>query len=109
MTDIRVSYEAEVKEQEFRPAELPTDEEGKEMGGERPGLEEHVRMRIQPSPAPFSRYQASAGDENHEGQSRLPAGLTTADIKPSAVPRQGRIVHHGEDQVGVSCCKCVIM
>ena len=81
-----------------------------EGDGERVASEEHVRMRIQPSPAPFSRYQTSVGHEEHEGRSRLPAGLTTADIKPPAAPGQGPTLHRGEEeQESAGCCKCVIM
>lgn len=64
-------------------------------------VEEHVRMRMQPSPAPFSRYQRSVGHENED--------LTTADIKPpvSSVPR--RTVQGSGEELEAGCCKCVIM
>jgi hypothetical protein len=81
------------------------DKQIKDGAGERPESEVPVRMRMQPSPAPFSRYQTSGEHEEHEGRSRLPAGLTTADVK---TPGHGRIVH-GEDEPSSGCCKCVIM
>src|SRR6267154_2230583 len=93
------------------PSDEPrTGEPRRESKGERAESEEHVRMRIlQPSPAPFSRYQTSAGDQDHEGRSRLPAGVTTADIKPPAMSGQGRRVHGEEEQDEAGCCKCIIM
>jgi hypothetical protein len=116
MTDMSVGYNAEDSSPTDRGApfaEPQSDVRGeprRESKGERTDSEEHVRMRIQPSPAPFSRYQMSAEHEDHEGRSRLPAGLTTADIKPPAVSGQGRRMHGGEEeQDGAGCCKCVIM
>lgn len=116
MADMSTGYNAEVSSPTERG--VPSAEPQSEVGGEsrrvskaeRADSEEHVRMRIQPSPAPFSRYQTSAGHEDHEGRSRLPAGLTTADIKPPAESGQGRRIHGGEEeQDGTGCCKCVIM
>ena len=116
MTDMGVRYNAEVgppTERDVPSAESQSDvrsESRRESKGERTDSEEHVRMRIQPSPAPFSRYQTSAGLEDHERRSRLPAGLTTADIKPPTESGQGRRVHsEEEEQDGAGCCKCVIM
>jgi hypothetical protein len=113
MTDMSVGHRAETgspTEHSVPSDELQTDEPRRESIGERAESEEHVRMRIQPSPAPFSRYQTSAGHQDHEGRSRLPAGLTTADIKPPAMSGQGRRVHGGEEeQDGAGCCKCIIM
>jgi len=111
MTDMGVGRNAEVDP----PAErdMPTSEpqingvskQMKEATSKRLGSEGHVRTRIQPSPAPFSRYQ-TAEHEDGEGRSRLPAGLTTADVKALAVPRR---TVHGEDEPREGCCKCVIM
>ena len=113
MTDMSVGHRAEagsVTEHSVASDEPQTSDPGRESKGERAESEKHVRMRIQPSPAPFSRYQTSTGHQDHEGQSRLPAGLTTADIKPPAMPGQGRRVHGGEEeQDGAGCCKCIIM
>jgi hypothetical protein len=116
MTAMGTGYSAEVgspAERGVPSVELQSDASGeprRESKAESADPEEHVRMRIQPSPAPFSRYQTSAGHEDHEGRSRLPAGLTTADIKPPAESGQGRRVHSGEEeQDGAGCCKCVIM
>ena len=114
MTDTSVGYNEEVGSPTERgvPSREPhidvRGEARRESKGESADSEEHVRMRIQPSPAPFSRYQAS--HEDHEGRSRLPAGLTTADIKPHADSGQGRRVHgEEEEQDGAGCCKCIIM
>lgn len=71
-------------------------------------VHEHVRMRMQPSPAPFSRYQRSM-HENHEGRSGLPSDLTTADIKPPVPSGHGRTVQDREDELDGGCCQCVIM
>jgi hypothetical protein len=111
MTDMGVGRNAEVDP----PAEhdMPTSEpqingvgkQMKEATSKGLGSEGHVRTRTQPSSAPFSRYQ-TAEHEDGEGRSRLPAGLTTADVKAPAVP--GRTVH-GEDERNEGCCKCVIM
>lgn len=114
MTDIDVGHEAEMKPRTERgvpPAEPQTDGGGgKQTEEERAEWEENAGMRTRPSPAPFSRYQTSVGQENHEGRSRLPAGLTTVDSKPDALSGQGRTVHGGgEEQDGAGCCKCVIM
>ena len=111
MTDMGVGYNSEVKpptERGAQKAEPQTNGGFKQTEAEG-GSEEHVRMRIQPSPAPFSRYRTSVEHEDHEGRSRLPASLTTADIKTPAVPGHGRIVHGGEDEASEGCCKCVIM
>jgi hypothetical protein len=107
MTDMSAGHDAEVDLStepgvpQTKGGGLQTKEEG-----DRPESGEHVRMRIQPSPAPFSRYRTSA---EHEGRSRLPAGLTTADIKTPAVSGNGRIAHGGEEELSEGCCKCVIM
>ena len=69
-------------------------------------VEEHVQMRMQPSPAPFSRYQRSTGHENNEGRSGLSSDLTTADLKPPVSSGPSRIV---EEEMDAGCCKCVIM
>ncbi len=115
MTDMDAGRNAEASSPTERsvPSDEPqTDARGeprRESKGESAETEEHVRMRMQPSPAPFSRYQTSIGHEDHEGRSRLPAGLTTADIKPPAMSEQGRRVYGGEEQDGAGCCKCIIM
>jgi hypothetical protein len=113
MTDMGADHRAEASS----PTEhsVPSDEPQagelrRESKGESAESEDHVRMRIQPSPAPFSRYQTSTAHQDHEGRSRLPAGLTTADIKPPAMSSQGRRVHVGEEEKdGAGCCKCIIM
>lgn len=107
MTDMSAGQDAEVhlSAEHGVPQTLGGGKQTKEEG-DRPESAEHVRMRIQPSPAPFSRYRTSV---EHEGRSRLPAGLTTADIKTPAVSGNGRIVHGGEEELGEGCCKCVIM
>ena len=112
MADMGVGNKAEAKPPEERgvsPAEPQTHGGGetKEVEGETP--EEHVRMRIQPSSAPFSRYRTSVGHDNYQGRSGLPASLTTAEIKPPVEPGQGRIVQADEEEVSAGCCKCVIM
>jgi hypothetical protein len=112
MTDMEVGRNAEVDPPTER--DMPTSgpqingvsKQMREATSERPGSEEHVRTRIQPSPSPFSRYQTAVEHEEGEGRSRLPAGLTTADVKTPAVP--GRTLH-GEDEPSEGCCKCVIM
>ena len=114
MTDMSAGHDIEVDSSTERdvPIAVPqTKGRGKQTKeeGDRPESAEHVRMRIQRSPAPFSRYQTSVEHEDHEGRSRLPAGLTTADIKTPAVSGNGRIVHGGEDEPSEGCCKCVIM
>jgi hypothetical protein len=104
MTDMGAGRNAEVDSATER--DLPTSEinvrgeQMKEVMSKRPVSEERVQTRLQPSPAPFSRYQTSVEHEDLEERSRLPAGLTTAD--------HGRIVH-GEDESNEGCCKCVIM
>ena len=50
--------------------------------------EEHVRMRVQPSPALFSRYQRRYGSWS---------GLTTADIKLPVSSGPRRTVQGGEE------------
>jgi hypothetical protein len=108
MANMGVDYKTP-EEHEVLPAEPQTHgrRETKETEGET--SEEHVRMRIEPSPAPFSRYRTSVGHENYQGRSGLPASLTTADIKAPVAPGQGRIVHSGEEEANAGCCKCVIM
>jgi hypothetical protein len=108
MVDMGVGRNAEVDPPTSEPQINGGDKQMKDAAGERPSSEVHVRMRMQPSPAPFSRYQTSGEHEEHEGRSRLPAGLTTADVKTPAVPGHGRTVH-GEDEPSSGCCKCVIM
>ena len=113
MADMSVGHrsEADSPTEPSLPYDEPqTGEPRRESKGESTESEDRVRMRIQPSPAPFSRYQPSAGHQDHEGRSRLPAGLTTADIKPPAMSGQGRRVHTGEEEKDVAgCCKCIIM
>jgi hypothetical protein len=115
MTDMSMDHKTEASsptERDVPSEEPPTGVRGEPRRvskGDVAGLEEHARMRMQPSLAPYSRYQTSAGHEDHEGRSRLPAGLTTADIKPPAMSGQGRRVHGGEEQEGAGCCKCIIM
>lgn len=113
MTDMSVGHRAEAgspTEHSVPSDEPQTDEPMRESKEERAESEEYVRMRIQPSPAPFSRYQTSTGQQGHEERSKLTAGLTTADIKPPAMSGQGRRVHGGEEeQDGTGCCKCIIM
>src|SRR5579863_4448795 len=98
MADMGVVHNAQVNPLTERDA--PTSEpqingRGKQMKEatiNRPESEVHVRTRTQPSPAPFSRYQTSVEHEDYEERSRLPAGLTTAEVK-----MPGRTVH-GEDE-----------
>jgi len=110
MTDMSAGHDAEVNlsTEHGVPIGVPQTKGGGKQTkeGDRPESAGHVRMRIQPSPAPFSRYRTSV---EHEGRSRLPAGLTTADIKTPAVSGNGRIVHGGEEELREGCCKCVIM
>jgi hypothetical protein len=114
MADMSAGHDAEVNSSTEHgvPIAVPQIKGGgkqKKEEGDRPELAEHVRMRIQPSPAPFSRYRTSVEHEDHEGRSRLPAGLTTAEIKTPAISGNGRIAHGGEDEPSEGCCKCVIM
>ncbi|KAH9031206.1 hypothetical protein EDB85DRAFT_1865921 [Lactarius pseudohatsudake] len=112
MADLVVDDNSEVKPpEERRMPPIKPRINGRDPTKEgRPGetVEEHVRTRTQPSPAPFSRYQRSMGHENHEGRSGLSSELTTADIKPSVSPGQGRTAQ-GEEELEAGCCKCVIM
>ena len=103
MAEITVDKNAEAKppEPQMNSGEAPMKE------GREEKVEEHVRMRMQPSPAPFSRYQRSAEHEN-EGRSGLSTGLTTADIKPPVSEGPRRTVPGGEE-LEAGCCKCVIM
>lgn len=104
---------ADIKNSEVEP---PDEERGappveRQINGARKQdetVEEHVRMRMQPSPAPFSRYQRSVGHENHEGRSGLSSNLTTADIKPASSGPRGT-VQDREEELEAGCCKCVIM
>jgi hypothetical protein len=112
MADIFVDDKTEVKppdEREAPPIEpqINGGRDATKEGRVSETVEEHVRMRMQPSPAPFSRYQRSMGHENNEGRSGLPSGVTTADIKPPVSSGQGRMVQSEEEEAG--CCKCVIM
>ena len=114
MADIIVDNNTEVEPPDERglPPVKPRINGGgrpKKEGESGETVEEHVRTRMQPSPAPFSRYQRSMGHENHEGRSGLSSELTTADIKPPVSPRQGRTVQGGEEELEAGCCKCVIM
>ncbi|KAH9059978.1 hypothetical protein EDB87DRAFT_1577336 [Lactarius vividus] len=107
-----VDNDTEVKPPEERrapPAEPQINGRNPTKEG-RPGetIEEHVRTRTQPSPAPFSRYQRSMGHENYEGRSGLSSDLTTAEIEPPVSPGQGRTAQ-GEEELEAGCCKCVIM
>ncbi|KAI9450217.1 hypothetical protein BJY52DRAFT_1419621 [Lactarius psammicola] len=109
MADIAVDNNTEAKppderrpppvEPQINGGEDPTKERG---SGET--VEEHVRTRTQPSPAPFSRYQRSMGHENHEGRSGLSSDLTTADIKPPV----SRTVQGGEEELEAGCCKMAL-
>jgi hypothetical protein len=111
MGNLGAGNKAEAKppeEREVLPAEPQTHGGGERKEAEGETREEHARMRIQPSPAPFSRHRTSVGHENYQGRSGLPAGLTTADIKPPVASGQRRIVD-SEDEVKAGCCKCVIM
>ncbi|KAF8269385.1 hypothetical protein EI94DRAFT_993045 [Lactarius quietus] len=110
-----VDKNAEVEPPDERgPSPVEPQVDGREgptkEGREDETFEEHVRTRMQPSPAPFSRYQRSVGHENHEGRSGLSSSLTTADIKPpvSSGPRRAA-VQGGDDELEAGCCKCVIM
>lgn len=109
MADIAVDDHIELKhpdEREAPPIEPQMNGDASKEGRVGETIEEHVRIRKQPSPAPFSRYQRSMG---HENEGRLPTDLTTADIKPPVSSVQGRTVQGGEEDMGAGCCKCVIM
>lgn len=114
MADIIVEDNIEVKPTDEPPIapQINGGGDATKEGEEGETVEEHVRMRMQPSPAPFSRYQRSMGHENnvaYEGRSGLSPGLTTADIKPPVSSGQERVARSGEEDMEAGCCKCVIM
>ena len=114
MADIMVHQNAEVKPPDERGAplvepQINSGEDPTKEGRVDETVEEHVRMRMQPSPAPFSRYQRSVGHENPEGRSGLSSDFTTADAKPPVSAGSRRTVQDREEELEAGCCKCVIM